>query len=158
MNRIARVLPILIFSLAFFGLAASAQAQADVSHSNDRIDVPLTIVDCNGATLLSNAEAHVTMQSVMDAAGGVHLDTHTNLEGKAITFVNDRPTLFIIHTTFHSTGNVVAASSTTDLDELHVSSSNNANNTVIRTFTHVTTNAKGEVTAVKMEAEADCRG
>ena len=158
MNRIARILCVLTVSIAFFGLAASAQAQSNVNHFNDRFDVPFTIIDCNGATLNTIGDVHIVIHSVLDDSGGVHMETHTNFDGKAISFVGGRPTLNIIHTAFHSSSNVVAATTSTQLLDTHVSSSNDADNTIIRLLLHTTTNANGEVTAVTAEGDSDCRG
>ena len=158
MHSKARILPILATAVAILALAVSAQAQSTVSHFNDRVPVAFTITDCNGVTLFATGEAHIVAHTVMDEGGGVHLDSHTTLHAKTVSFVGTRPTLFIIHTAMNFSDNLVAATTSTHLDEVHVSTSNNAENTVLRIFTHTTTNANGEVTSSTVDIDADCRG
>jgi hypothetical protein len=150
-------IPLLVLSLLVVFVTVPAWAQASNEMSNIREPIDFIATACNGETVIISGEAHVIQHSVGTPGETGHSTVHIqfHLEG-----IGSGGTRYVANETVNSSEEVSvgAAQVMSSVGNLHLIAQGNADNLVVRTTIHMTTNANGEITSVSFEFESHCNG
>jgi hypothetical protein len=134
-----------------------AAAQASVITDNQTVPIDFIATACNGETVTISGESHVVVHATNTPGGTSNFVTHIqfHLSGVSASGVryNANET---VNTTSTSGGN--GSTTFNSVGQLNLISQGNEDNLVIRTTSHVTVNANGEITATSFEFTTDCNG
>jgi hypothetical protein len=131
-----------------------AYAQATVTNENLHVPIDTIITTCSGEEVIFVGESHVVQHSTGNgnaSVGVVHINFH--LEGTSAS-----GTHYVVNEEVNGAEVFAAASSFTSEARLIAVAQGNADNLIVHTFIHTTTNANGEITSQTFEFESECHG
>jgi hypothetical protein len=145
-----------VFTLIALVVLVCAPAYAQATVTNDNVHVPIDFIttSCSGEEVIISGESHVVQHSTGNGNASiavVHINFHLAGTGAS-------GTRYVVNE--HVQGVTTSSSANTFTSEarLVAVAQGNADNLIIHTFIHTTTNANGEITSQTFEFETECQG
>ena len=153
--------------------APAAHGAASVDHtesSQDVVSFAHPVAECvnggDGETLLLSGTLHSFGSTTFDAAGGFHLNLHTNLAGMSALGTTTGTRYRVTDTADEFGGRISVYGapgdpfprSVTQSGDVRIISAGSGDNVVVRATWHLTINANGDVTVADLHFETRCVG
>ncbi|HEY2934376.1 MAG TPA: hypothetical protein VGK99_21770 [Acidobacteriota bacterium] len=145
-----KVASLAVIALAFF--AAAAQAEVVI---NETIPIRFDAFGCNGETVAVEGSIHLQFRITEDQAGGLHIASHTNINGSGTGLVTG--TSYRFNEADNDELNVRALPvESTFTRHVNVIGAGQVPNFQIHLTQHITINANGELTADVINESTPC--